>query len=45
MLKTTKLHSGTDDIPLKKDQIAQMGKELWLEIMNDDNCQESIVTF
>ena len=22
-----------------------MGKDLWLEIMNDDNCQDSMITF
>ena len=45
MFKTTRLHNGIDDIPLTKDNIAQMGKELWIEIMNDDNCQDSIITF
>ena len=44
MFKTTKLHNGIDDIPLTDDNIAQMGKELWIEIMNDDNCQDSIIT-
>ena len=45
MFKTTKLHSGVDDIPLTEDNIAQMGKDLWIEIMNDDNCEDSILTF
>ena len=43
--KTSKLHTGIDDIPLSDDNIAQMGKDLWLEIMNDDNCEDSMVTF
>ena len=43
--KTSKLHTGIDDIPLSDDNIAQMGKDLWLEIMNDDNCQDSMITF
>ena len=45
MFKTTKLHNGIDDIPLTDDNIAQMGKELWIEIMNDDNSQDSMITF
>ena len=45
MFKTTRLHNGLDAIPLTDDNIAQMTKELWIEIMNDDNCQDSIITF
>ena len=45
MFKTTRLHNGIDDIPLTDNNIAQMGKELWIEIMNDDNCQDYIITF
>ena len=45
MLKTSRLHVGVDDIPLTDDNIAQMKKDLWLEIMNDDNCEDSILTF
>ena len=45
MFKTTSLHNGIDDIPLTEDNIAQMGKEMWIETMNDDNCQDSIITF
>ena len=44
MFKTSRLHVGVDDIPLTDDNIVQMGKELWLEIMNDDNCEHSILT-
>ena len=43
--KTSKLHTRIDDIPLSDDNIAQMGKDLWLEIMNDDNCEDSMITF
>ena len=43
--KTSKLHAGIDDIPLSDDNIAQMGKDLWLDIMNDDNCEDSMITF
>ena len=32
MFKTARLHNGIDDIPLTEDNIAQMGKELWIEI-------------
>jgi len=45
LFTTTKLHTGIDDIPLTEDNITQMGKDLWLEIMNDDNCEDSILTF
>ena len=45
MFKTSRLHVGVDDIPLTDDNIVQMGKELWLEIMNDDKCEDSILTF
>ena len=45
MFKTTRLHNGIDDISLTDNNIAQMGRELWIEIMNDDNCQDSIMTF
>ena len=43
--KTSKLHTGIDNILLSDDNIAQMGKDLWLEIMNNDNCQDSMITF
>ena len=43
--KTSKLHTGIDNIPLTDDNITQMGKDLWLEIMNDDNCENSMITF
>ena len=43
--KASKLHTWIDDIPLTDDNIAQTGKDLWLEIMNDDNCENSMITF
>ena len=46
IFKTTKLHVvGIDDVPLTEDKIAQMWKNLWLKMMNDDNCQDSIILF
>ena len=45
MFKSTKPHTGMDDIPLTEDSIAQIGKELWLEIMNDENCHDSMIIF
>ena len=43
--KASKLHTEIDDIPLSGDNIAQMGMDLWLEMMNDDNCEDSMITF
>ena len=43
--KASKLHIGIDDIPPSNDNIAQIGKDLLLEIMNDYNCQDSMITF
>ena len=45
MFNTSKLPIGIDDTPLSVDNIVQMGKDLWLEIMNDDNNVDTIVTF
>ena len=45
MFNTSKLPTGIDNTPLTDDNIVQMGKELWLEIMNDDNDTDTIVTF
>ena len=45
IFKTTKLHQGIDDIPLTDNNIAEMGKELWLELMNDNTVEDSILTF
>ena len=45
MFNTSKLPIGIDNTPLTDDNIVQMGKELWLEIMNDDNDTDTIVTF
>ena len=45
VFKTSRLHAGVDDIPPTEDNIAQMRKDLWLQIMNDDNCEDSILTF
>ena len=44
MFNTSKLPTGIDNIPLSDDNIVQMGKDLWLEIMNDDNNVDTIVT-
>ena len=45
MFNTTKLPIGVDNMPLTADNITQMGKDLWLEIMNDANNVDTIVTF
>ena len=45
MFNTSKLPIGIDDTPLSDDNIVQMGKDLWMEIMNDDNNVDTIVTF
>ena len=45
MFNTSKLPIGIDNQPLSDDNIVQMGKDLWLEIMNDDNNMDTIVTF
>ena len=45
MFKTTKLPIGIDNMPLTEDNIVQMGKDLWIEIMNDNNNTDTMVTF
>ncbi len=45
MFNTSKLPVGIDNMPLTDDNIVQMGKDLWLEIMNDDGNTDTIVTF
>ena len=45
MFNTTKLPIDVDNMPLTEDNITQMGKDLWLEIMNDDNNVDTIVIF
>ena len=46
IFNTSKLPIGKDNQPLSDDEnIVQMGKDLWLEIMNDDNNMDTIVTF
>ena len=45
MFKITKRHTGVDDVPLTEANRIQMGKELWLEIMIDDDCKDTIITF
>ena len=45
MFNTSKLPIGIDNQPLMDDNIVQMGKDLWIEIMNNDNNTDTIVTF
>ena len=45
MFNTSKLPIGIHNMPLTDDNIVQMGKDLWLEIMNDDDHTDTIVTF
>ena len=45
MFNTTKLPIGVDSMPLTEDNIIQTGKDLWLEIINDDINVDTIVTF
>ena len=45
MFNTSKLPICIDNQPLSDNNIVQMGKDLWLEIMNDDNNTDTIVTF
>ena len=45
MFNTTKLPIGIDNMPLTEDNIVQMGRDLWIEIMNDDNNTDTMVTF
>ena len=45
IFNTSKLPIGIDNQSLFDDNIVQMGKHMWLEIMNDDNNMDTIVTF
>ena len=39
VLKTTKLDRGLDDTPLTDDNIAELGKEIWDELLNDSESE------
>ena len=45
MFNTTKLPIGIDNMPLTEDNIVQIVNDLWIEIMNDDNNTDTMVTF
>ena len=45
IFNTSKLSNGIDNTPLTADNIVQMGKDLWLEIMNDDDNIDTILKF
>ena len=45
MFNTSKLPIDIDNMQLTDDNIVQMGKDLWLEIMNDDNNTDNNMTF
>ena len=42
LLKTTKLPTGIDNIPLYDDNITQMAKEMQEEVMNKTNPEDTI---
>ena len=45
MFNTRKLPIGIDNMLLTEDNIVQMVNDLWIEIMNDDNNTDTMVTF
>ena len=45
LCNTSNLVAGLEDIPLSDDNAAQVGKEVWEEIMSNDNDDDVLITF
>jgi len=45
IFKTTKLERGLDDTPLTDDNIAELGRDIWDELLNDSESEHCFLTF
>ena len=45
IFKTTKLERGLDDTPLTDDNIAELGRDIWDELLNDSESEHCFFTF
>ena len=45
VFKTTKLERGLDDAPLSDDNIAELGRDIWDELLNDSESEQCFFTF
>ena len=45
VFKTTKLDRGLDDTPLTDDNMAELGRDIWYELINDSESEHCFFTF
>ena len=45
LIQSSKLEIGIDNIDITNDDIAQIGKEIWFDIMNNNTSEETFCTF